>query len=104
MQFDFENVWIQHANHDVYYYYGGGAICSGIVIDNANSAWNIESNNKWIWKPNDILTININLDEWRITFFLNEKKIGQSIEVENNDTYHAVMCTQCHDTQYKLFY
>eukprot|EP01084_Bolivina_argentea_P187858 323508_1 len=95
-----ENIWCQKGPGNMYYYYGGGAISSGLnTKDKPPKQKKIEK-----WQKGDIITVKVDRKEWTVRWLKNEKLIGRKVKIMPNVDYYPFVGTQYHDTDYELIY
>ena len=76
-----------------YMYFGNGIILG----ENGTKYQDVSQ-----WKKNDEITVRINCIEWKVTFFKNHEKVGESVEITPDRTYHPFIGCQNHDTKYEI--
>ena len=54
------------------------------------------------WKKNDIISINLDFNHLKVSFFVNDKLIGSSMDLDNTLTYHLALAAQNHDCEYEI--
>ena len=54
------------------------------------------------YETGDEIKLIINCNEWKLTFFANEKQLGETMNIVKNVTYYLVICFQYWDTEYHL--
>ena len=94
----YENLWCQKGPGNMYYYYGGGAISSGLKTKDKPSKQKKLPN----WVRGDIVTVKIDRNEWTVRFLKNGKLIGRKVNIVPNIDYYPFVGTQYHDTDYQL--
>ena len=92
-------VWIKQSRHNTHYYYGGGSISSSTC---SVKKYNCNHGTEWIWKKNDILTVNIDLFLCKLRFYINDIQIGDTVDIEENCTWYPIICVQENNTEYRL--
>ena len=95
-----DDFWITNVSGDAYFCYES----NGIFHRGENAKLNIEFDGQKCnkWKLNDIIKINLNFDIGKVTFFQNNEKIGNSLEMIKNGTYYFVLCTQYSGFKYQI--
>ena len=82
-----EDCFTRYKGKDIYAYALDAGICSlknGIATDDMNCNPNLIG-------ANDAVTVIVDCDEWKATFFINDQICSKSIDIEANKTYHAVI-------------
>ena len=56
----------------------------------------------WNVARNDIITVRVDCNQWIVTFYLNDDKIGESLAIEPDLTYYFFMSVQWRYSEYEL--
>ena len=75
-----------------YMYYGRGAMYIEAKSSNIFPKWG----------KNDEIKIRIDCNDWNVTFFKNEEKVGESIDIKPNKEYHPFIGCQHKYIKYEL--
>ena len=54
------------------------------------------------WKDGDIICINVDCNECKVGFYINDELKGELMDIEPNTTYHLFMAVQWRNAQYRL--
>ena len=54
------------------------------------------------WKKNDEVKFIINCDEWKLTYFVNNKQIGDPVNIAKDMEYYFVICIQDWNKEYRI--
>eukprot|EP01084_Bolivina_argentea_P102866 184291_1 len=97
--------WIGATKGNTYYYMpgtriGGGGIYTGMFTKNAPAEQYMNSEKQW--RKNDMIKIRVDCDYLTCKFFKNDKKVGKTIHIEPNCTYHPVLATSKDGSEYEL--
>eukprot|EP01084_Bolivina_argentea_P105162 188256_1 len=53
-------------------------------------------------KPNDIVTVKLNCNEWKLQFYVNNEKIGKMVPIKKDNVYYPVICSKNKDDEYYI--
>ena len=54
------------------------------------------------WKKNDEVKFIINCNQWKLTYFVNEKQIGNPVNIAKDMEYYFIVCIQHWDKEYRI--
>lgn len=77
-------------------------VFENITKDSANDQHTLKKYDEQTFNINDIISMEINCNDWNIKFFINDKIIGEVINVQNNQTYFPAICFQGTTHHYQL--
>ena len=88
-------IWIGYIKANMYYYFGGDMDGSGTCItQKVNGKRHFEPVvEDHAWKKNDIITIKIDCEQWKIRFFRNNQIVGNELNIIKGFTYYPVIST-----------
>ena len=88
-----DDFWYGFSKHNAYVVYNKNITGIGV-----KAQYNVCKQ----FKNGDIIEIKIDCNNWNVTFFVNNKLIGKSMDINANKTYYPIMSTRYHDTEYHL--
>ena len=81
----------------IYYYENSGC------YQYDNHAFVLASDANWNqnWKVDDIITVHIDLDKLELSFYINDKLIGETMTVPKDQTWYLTMCIEGQGSEYQ---
>eukprot|EP01084_Bolivina_argentea_P298107 513670_1 len=87
-------MWIGYTKGDTYYYYGGDKKGEGAVIQTKINGRRTfyDVSHMCVWKANDIITVTLDCNKWKLWFKLNDFIVHKKFDVVPDLTYYPVIC------------